>query len=136
MSLIGVEYANQIKIFSSYSAGPDISHADTLRVRDGPLTQIAKQSAFTDKTIIGNPYRHRVLAGEGHGRYIHIYLADAGRPWVVGAPVAVDPSPQNLIMLKMLSLESAPRLYVGRPCYHWVKYALCDFTVDRYTIFS
>lgn len=96
-----------------------------------PLIQIAKQSGFTDETVIGSPYRHRILGGDGQGqgKYLHVYLDGDGRPWLSGNRVSADPSPRNPMMLRMMSLDSASRLYVGRPCYHSVKDALCELSL-------
>jgi hypothetical protein len=76
-------------------------------------------------------YRKLVVKGEGyeHVAYIkpgytkapsvlHVYLEGDGTPWIRKRVAATDPTPRNPLMLELMSLDPAPSVYLGRPCYH------------------
>ena len=48
---------------------------------------------------------------------LHIYLEGDGSPWLHRRQVAEDPTPRDPLMLKLMSMDTAPALYLGRPCY-------------------
>ena len=50
-------------------------------------------------------------------RLLHLYLDGDGRPWD-GRLAAADPTPQELLTLRLLARDSAAAVYLGRPCYH------------------
>jgi len=47
---------------------------------------------------------------------LHVYLDHDGTPWQGGQPAA-DPTPRNDLTLRLMALDPAPALYLGRPCY-------------------
>ena len=54
-----------------------------------------------------------------HGGKIHIYLDGDGSPWRDnGLSISRDPTPHHYLALQLLSLDSAPSILIGRPCYH------------------
>ena len=53
----------------------------------------------------------------GGGRALHIYLDGDGTPWERGQPAA-DPTPRELLVLRLMAVDPAPSVYLGRPCYH------------------
>src|SRR6266545_4164343 len=61
-------------------------------------------------------YRPAGLRPDG-GRVLHIYLDGDGTPWERGRP-APDPTPRAPLVLRLMALDPAPRVYLGRPCYH------------------
>ncbi len=76
-------------------------------------------------------YRRLVVQGDGyeHVAYIkkgrttassvlHVYLEGDGTPWVRKRVAATDPTPRAPLMLELMSLDPAPSVYLGRPCYH------------------
>lgn len=54
-----------------------------------------------------------------HGGEIHIYLDGDGSPWQRnGLLISDDPTPRQYLVLQLMSLDSAPSILIGRPCYH------------------
>ena len=51
------------------------------------------------------------------GRLLHVYLDGDGTPWERGGPAA-DPTPREPLVLRLMALDPAPSVYLGRPCYH------------------
>lgn len=49
---------------------------------------------------------------------IHVYLEGDGTPWIGERWMADDPTPRNPLMLRLMALDPADSVYVGRPCYH------------------
>jgi pimeloyl-ACP methyl ester carboxylesterase len=49
---------------------------------------------------------------------LHVYLDGDGSPWRDLNTVAIDPTPNDPIALRLLALDTAPSVYLGRPCYH------------------
>lgn len=48
---------------------------------------------------------------------MHVYLEGDGTPWL-GGRSAKYPTPRNPLMLKLMRLDTATSVYLGRPCYH------------------
>jgi pimeloyl-ACP methyl ester carboxylesterase len=53
-------------------------------------------------------------AGSG---ILHIYIEGDGRPFLGPTFVALDPTPLDPLMLRLMALDPAPSVYLGRPCY-------------------
>jgi len=51
------------------------------------------------------------------GGILHVYLDGDGTPWERGGPAA-DPTPREPLVLLLMALDTAPSVYLGRPCYH------------------
>jgi pimeloyl-ACP methyl ester carboxylesterase len=49
---------------------------------------------------------------------LHIYLEGDGRPWRNRYTVNTDPTPHTPLMPALMAQDSAPKLFLGRPCYH------------------
>jgi pimeloyl-ACP methyl ester carboxylesterase len=66
----------------------------------------------------GSSFQHAVYRKAGaHTKTLHVYLGDDGTPWLGGAP-AVDPTPRNTLVLRLMALDPVRAIYLGRPCYH------------------
>ena len=48
---------------------------------------------------------------------LHVYIEHDGIPWITPTQPATDPTPRRLLMLELMARDSAPTLYLGRPCY-------------------
>ena len=68
---------------------------------------------------------------------LHVYLEGDGTPWMYRVIVTPDPTPRRPLMLGLMSLDDAPAIYVGRPCYNGTSGASgCDdalWTSARYS---
>jgi pimeloyl-ACP methyl ester carboxylesterase len=85
--------------------------------------EFARQAALLNMqrdVVTGSPFQHVVYRNQGPaGKTLHVYLDGDGLPWIAGRP-ADDPTPRNLLVLKLMALDKAPAVYLGRPCYHGV----------------
>lgn len=68
--------------------------------------------------VTGTRFQHVVYRKSGTPAHtLHVYLDGDGTPWIAGRP-ADDPTPRNPLVLRLLALDPAPAVYLGRPCYH------------------
>ncbi len=52
------------------------------------------------------------------GKQLHVYLEGDGRPWERGLVPASEPTTRNSVVLPLMQMDTAPTLYLGRPCYN------------------
>ena len=83
---------------------------------------IAQKWGYEKKTVKGVLFQHTLFIKKaikkGDGRSIHIYLGGDGRPWQTPTRIALDPTPKNPLMLKLMALDGNQAIYLGRPCYY------------------
>ncbi|MEN8207337.1 MAG: alpha/beta hydrolase [Pseudomonadota bacterium] len=86
------------------------------------ITSEATSYGFTSQVIEGSEFKHRIYRnnhqGRTHGSTLHVYLEGDGAPWINHERVARDPTPRTPLMLRLMASDTAPSLYLGRPCYH------------------
>lgn len=82
---------------------------DGLALRAGLAREVVQGSAF--RHVL---YRPRAARG---GSELHVYIEGDGSPYVDRYTIAADPTPRNPVALELMSLDPAPVLYLGRPCY-------------------
>jgi pimeloyl-ACP methyl ester carboxylesterase len=67
---------------------------------------------------MGTRFQHVLYRKNGAPtQTLHVYLDGDGIPWIAGRP-ANDPTPRNVLVLRLLALDPAPAIYLGRPCYN------------------
>jgi pimeloyl-ACP methyl ester carboxylesterase len=67
--------------------------------------------------VAGTAFQHVLFTRAGHpAGTLHVYLDGDGTPWRPWGP-ATDPTPRNPLVLRLMALDPAPTLYLGRPCY-------------------
>jgi len=67
--------------------------------------------------LAGAAFRHVVYRNDGVPTPIlHVYIDGDGSPWIAGQP-AIDPTPRNALVLRLMAQDPARSVYVGRPCY-------------------
>lgn len=49
---------------------------------------------------------------------LHVYLEGDGTPWRYRTVIMSDPTPRQPLMLRLMSLDKQPSVYIGRPCYN------------------
>ncbi len=67
----------------------------------------------------GNPFQHVVYQSPRRiptGK-IHVYIEGDGVAWRMRSVISRDPTPRNPLMLRLMGVDPANALYVGRPCY-------------------
>ena len=53
-----------------------------------------------------------------HTSHLHIYIGGDGSPWSTPTLINIDPTSAKAVLLNLMSLDTYPSLFVGRPCYH------------------
>ncbi|MBE9538524.1 MAG: alpha/beta hydrolase [Proteobacteria bacterium] len=80
--------------------------------------RVAQQAQFVSEVAQGDPFLHQLYLSPSHGKgVLHIYIEGDGRPWRTRKLVSLDPTPRTPLMLQLMVMDSAPSLYLGRPCY-------------------
>lgn len=82
----------------------------------------AAELGFGRRQVLGERFVHAVYAGPSvragqDDGPLHVYLGSDGTPSLAGRPAA-DPTPRNPLALRLMALDPAPAVYIGRPCYH------------------
>jgi hypothetical protein len=78
----------------------------------------AQGFGFERQIVAGAGFRHVVFRkSHAPGGVLHVYIEGDGTPFRRRDQVAKDPTPHNLLMLRLMSEDSVPSVYVGRPCY-------------------
>jgi hypothetical protein len=62
-------------------------------------------------------FRHLVIANDRPGSRLDIYIEGDGLPWIRERRIAVDPTPANPLLLRMMVDDERAAVYLGRPCY-------------------
>lgn len=90
--------------------------------------------------VEGAGFRHVVYLNrraEDSGEALNVYIEGDGAPWILRRFVAKNPTSANTLMLHLMAQDSAPALYLGRPCYFGLHQdAGCDpkyWSSDRYS---
>jgi len=85
------------------------------------FTARASALGFSAARVAGEGFAHVAYRPSGPrpdgGRVLHVYLDGDGTPWERGRP-APDPTPRKPLVLRLMALDRAPSVYLGRPCYH------------------
>lgn len=85
------------------------------------IDESASELGYRPLTLVGGGYALAAFYKPGTGaerRVLHVYLEGDGSPWETRWRVADDPTPRNPVMLRLMALDDAPALYLGRPCYY------------------
>jgi hypothetical protein len=80
---------------------------------------LAARSGFSKEIVTGTAYRHVVFrnAARRDGATLHIYIEGDGTPFRERSVIADDPTPHDPLMLGLMAQDTAPSVYLGRPCY-------------------
>lgn len=83
------------------------------------LSRQAIELGYTSLSLTGRAFRltafHKPAIASG--KILHVYLEGDGSPWLFRDRVSADPTPRDPLMLRLMALDTAPALYLGRPCY-------------------
>ena len=80
--------------------------------------QRAIELGYVRLELEGSAFAHVAFFKPGEPRTsLHVYIEHDGIPWITLTQPSADPTPRRLIMLEMMASDSAPSLYLGRPCY-------------------
>jgi pimeloyl-ACP methyl ester carboxylesterase len=80
---------------------------------------IAGSLHFEKQIETGKGFRHVVYRNSTAARdgILHIYIEGDGNPYWQPEIIATDPTARNPLMLRLMALDSARSVYLGRPCY-------------------
>jgi len=86
----------------------------------GRLRAQALAQGFERSGVVAKGFRHTVFTSKSSipADVLHVYLEGDGTPWRYRIITMADPTPRRPLMLKLMALDSAPSVYVGRPCYN------------------
>lgn len=79
---------------------------------------------FKQMTVPGQAFQHRLFLNRPAWSHpdetsvIHVYFDGDGSPWINHRWQAKDPTSRNALILKLMHMDPAPSLLIGRPCYH------------------
>jgi len=86
--------------------------------------QFAADHGFKRTEILGAGFTH-VVYQSGHDTNTdarwHVYIEGDGKPWIANKFVAADPTIAKPLMLRLMSSDTNPAIYLGRPCYLGMK---------------
>lgn len=81
----------------------------------------ARETGLTRWEVRGLGFHHAVFGSRdsySEGGPVHVYLAGDGTPYVRRTLRSADPTPRRPAVLDLMAMDPAPRLLLGRPCYH------------------
>ncbi len=98
--------------------------------------RLAENFGVIAEQVASEQFKHQVFRKQGEGKLLHVYIEGDGRPWKTPISVSTNPTPKNPIMLKLMVLDEAPSIYLGRPCYFKLDDVKCTnsqwWTTKRY----
>ena len=80
---------------------------------------LARDLGFQKQIDVGDGFRHVVYrnAALTENGILHVYIDGDGTPYRRPGSTASDPTPHNPLMLRLMALDPAHSIYMGRPCY-------------------
>jgi pimeloyl-ACP methyl ester carboxylesterase len=83
------------------------------------IDRIARQAELTREIVPGAAFRHVIYRPNSarSGAQLHVYIEGDGSPYRDRNTIAADPTPRAPLALHLMLLDTAPSLYLGRPCY-------------------
>jgi hypothetical protein len=105
-----------------------------------PARQFSKDAAalgLYSEIVPGTVFQHVVFKQSRQSSpVLHVYIDGDGTPWLAGRPTP-DPTPRNMLLLRLMVLDPSPSIYLGRPCYHGLsETSPCSSTIwtrERYS---
>jgi hypothetical protein len=100
-----------------------LASALSLAACAGPARQadrFAQEHGFRSVVVTGSMFQHRVYRADADSSEtgsLHVYIEGDGSPFLNDETVAVDPTPHDPLMLRLMALDPSPSIYLGRPCY-------------------
>jgi pimeloyl-ACP methyl ester carboxylesterase len=85
------------------------------------LDDRAGDLGYRKVVVRGDGFSHVAYLKQGFAKpntALHVYLEGDGTPWLRKGLAAADPTPRTPLMFELMSLDSAPAVYLGRPCYN------------------
>ena len=77
--------------------------------------QLAAEQALQSRHIDTGHFQHLVLDKDVPGNHLFIFVEGDGTPWIRDTRVAVDPTPTNPVLLRLMAESEGAAVYLGRP---------------------
>lgn len=84
------------------------------------VDRYAANHGFERSVVEGAGFRHVVYTNSrspAAGVTLNVYIEGDGTPWILRRYVAKNPTSGDAVMLRLMALDPAPAVYLGRPCY-------------------
>ena len=80
----------------------------------------AEQYGFSKQVVNSKQFAHVIYIKQGKRLLssLHVYLEGDGSPWIRNRKISTDPTSRDALVLRLMELDDAPSIYLGRPCYH------------------
>ncbi|WP_333874609.1 alpha/beta fold hydrolase [Methylobacter sp.] len=84
------------------------------------MDQEAMRLGFNKTIVQGTEFKHVAYTNkaQNNNEELHVYLDGDGTPWINNRWVSKDPTPRNPLLFRLMTLDTAPAVYLGRPCYN------------------
>ncbi|HHK2702447.1 TPA: alpha/beta hydrolase [Pseudomonas aeruginosa] len=94
------------------------------------LQQLADEHDRKLETLSGQPFPLVMLAPQDTTKTtrLRVYLEGDGHAWATATQPSVDPSPHNLLVVRLAVDDSTPNAYLARPC-QFVMAPACEPTL-------
>jgi hypothetical protein len=79
--------------------------------------KLSSEGQLESRWLDTGRFRHLVLSNQQRGSHLRIYVEGDGEPWIRKSRVALDPTPSNPVLLRLMHDATHPAVYLGRPCY-------------------
>lgn len=79
--------------------------------------EVANDAGLNVYWVDSNAFKHLVIENSHPGRHLRIYIEGDGLPWIRERRIAVDPTPDDPYLLRLMTEDVQPAIYLGRPCY-------------------
>lgn len=84
--------------------------------------QVSRDKHFKQSVLKGTLFQHVIYtnaaAQQTSSSILHVYLDGDGTPWLKKRWIARDPTARNPLILELMSIDTAPAVLLGRPCYY------------------
>lgn len=98
-------------LLSAACTGPGVRNFEQLAERHDLLSRQVAGLGFEHRVFVNRPARSGPLAR------LHVYIDGDGIPWRGRGRPALDPTPRDPLLLRLMTRDPAPAIYLGRPCY-------------------
>lgn len=112
------------------------SHWQAVAQRDGLQQRVVQGDAFRHRLLWNAAAQQALATPSANPRIWHLYLEGDGQAVTLFGQPSADPTPLAPLLLPVLALDTAPALYLGRPCYFATDDPHCQprhWTLERYS---
>lgn len=101
---------------------------------------VARELGYTRAVLRGADFSHVLFRNDKYesAGVLHVYIEGDGSPYLDRHSVAADPTPRHPLMLRLMAMDMAPAVYIGRPCYFGLAAdppcTARDWTLDRFGV--